>query len=156
VALADALYLDDLNVGQRFTSPTHVVEADEIKAFAGRYDPQPFHLDEAAAANTFFGGLAASGWHVAAITMKLLVAAVPIAGGIVGGGGEIAWPKPTRPGDALEVTSEVVEITPSRSRPNRGMVSLRSETRNQRGELVQILTARLVVPRRPERSEDSR
>ena len=145
---ADAFYLDDLQIGQRFTGPTHTVDAEEIKAFAGRYDPQPFHLDEEAAKDTFFGGLAASGWHVAAITMKLLVDGVPIAGGIVGGGGEIAWPKPTRPGDVLQVTSEVVEITPSRSRPNRGMVSLRSETRNQRGDVVQVLTAKLVVPRR--------
>ena len=142
------LYLDDLHVGQAFTSAVHLLDEDQIKAFARQFDPQPFHLDEDAAKDTFFGGLAASGWHVAAITMKLLVEGVPIAGGIVGGGGEIAWPKPTRPGDVLQVTSEVVEITPSRSRPNRGMVSLRSETRNQRGDVVQVLTAKLVVPRR--------
>ena len=146
---SDLLYLDDLHVGQRFVSGTHAIEADQIKAFAREFDPQPFHLDEQAAKDTFFGGLAASGWHVAAVTMKLLVTGgAPIAGGIIGAGGEVAWPKPTRPGDVLQVTSEVMEITPSRSRPNRGMATLKSETRNQRGDLVQILTANLVVPRR--------
>jgi acyl dehydratase len=144
-----ALYLDDLKVGQRFLSGTHALDANEIKAFARQFDPQPFHLDEETAKNTFFAGLAASGWHVAAITMKLLVVGgAPIAGGVIGAGGEIAWPNPTRPGDVLHVESEVIEITPSRSRPNRGIVALRSETRNQRGDVVQILTAKLVVPRR--------
>ncbi len=146
---SDLLYLDDLHVGQRFVSGTHAIGADQIKAFAREFDPQPFHLDEQAAKDTFFGGLAASGWHVAAVTMKLLVTGgAPIAGGIIGAGGEVAWPKPTRPGDVLQVTSEVMEIAPSRSRPNRGMATLKSETRNQRGDLVQILTANLVVPRR--------
>jgi acyl dehydratase len=145
---SDLLYLDDLHVGQRFVSRTHAIGADQIKAFAREFDPQPFHLDEQAAEDTFFGGLAASGWHVA-VTMKLLVTGgAPIAGGIIGAGGEVVWPKPTRPGDVLQVTSEVMEITPSRSRPNRGMATLKSETRNQRGALVQILTANLVVPRR--------
>ena len=143
------LFLDDLHVGQRFVSPSHALTADEIKAFAEQYDPQPFHLDEQAAKDTFFAGLAASGWHVAAITMKLLVAGgAPIAGGVIGAGGEIAWPRPTRPGDVLHVESEVVEITPSRSRPNRGMVTMRNETRNQRGETAQVFTAKLVVHRR--------
>ena len=146
-----ALYLDDLTPGQRFTSATRQVDAAEIKTFARQYDPQPFHLDEEDARDTFFGGLAASGWHVAAITMSLLVeGGAPIAGGVVGAGGEIAWPRPTRPGDSLQVTSEVVEIVPSKSRPNRGMVTLRSETRNQLGDVVQTLTAKLVVPRRPQ------
>ena len=145
------LYLDDLAPGQRFTSATRRVDAAEIKTFARQYDPQPFHLDEQDAKDTFFGGLAASGWHVAAITMSLLVeGGAPIAGGVVGAGGEIAWPRPTRPGDSLQVTSEVVEIVPSKSRPNRGMVTLRSETRNQLGDVVQTLTAKLVVPRRPQ------
>jgi len=145
------LYLDDLTPGQRFTSATRQVDAAEIKTFARQYDPQPFHLDEEDARDTFFGGLAASGWHVAAITMSLLVeGGAPIAGGVVGAGGEIAWPRPTRPGDSLQVTSEVVEIVPSKSRPNRGMVTLRSETRNQLGDVVQTLTAKLVVPRRPQ------
>jgi acyl dehydratase len=144
------LFLDDLHVGQRFNSAAHAVDAAQIKAFAGMFDPQPFHLDDAAAKGSLFAGLAASGWHTAAITMRLLVdGGAPIAGGIVGAGGEINWPRPTRPGDILQVQSEVVEVTPSRSRPDRGIVTVRSETLNQRGETVQILTAKLVVPRRP-------
>lgn len=143
-----AKYLDDLRVGDRFSSTRHPLDAGQIKAFAGQFDPQPFHLDEEAAAGTIFGGLAASGWHTAALTMRLLVGSVPIAGGMIGGGGEISWPRPTRPGDVLEVESEIVAITPSRSRPDRGTVLLRCRTLNQRGEEVQVLTAKLVVPRR--------
>jgi acyl dehydratase len=149
VTTAPLLYLDDINPGQRFTSPTHALDAGQIKAFARQFDPQPFHLDEAAATTTFFGGLAASGWHTAAVTMKLLTATSPgIAGGLIGAGAEISWPQPTRPDDILQVTSEIIEIKPSRSRPDRGMVTMRSETRNQRGEILQILTSKLVVPRR--------
>jgi acyl dehydratase len=144
------LYLEDLSVGQRFVSATQAVTADEIKAFARAFDPQPFHLDEAAGAGTLLGGFAASGWHTAAITMRLLVTgATRIAGGVIGAGVEIAWPRPVRPGDALQVFSEVVEITPSRSKPDRGIVVLRSETRNQKGEVVQLLTSKLIVPRKP-------
>jgi acyl dehydratase len=146
---AQRLHLEELSVGQRFTSGTHVVDAAQIKAFAAQFDPQPFHLDDEAAKGTLFAGLAASGWHTAAITMRLLVeSGLPIAGGIIGSGGEVSWPKPTRPGDTLHVVSEIEEVTPSRSRPNRGMVRVRSETRNQRDEVVQVLTSRLVVPRR--------
>jgi acyl dehydratase len=143
-------YLEDLHVGQRFASGTYAVDEAQIKAFAGQFDPQPFHLDDATAKRTMFAGLAASGWHTAAITMRLLVdGGAPIAGGVIGAGGEIAWPKPTRPGDILQVKSEILDVTPSRSRPDRGMVTVRSETFNQRGEIVQTLTAKLVVPRRP-------
>jgi len=147
--MSDLLYLEDLEVGQKFTSPTHALDATQIKAFAREFDPQPFHTDEAAAKSTFFGGLAASGWHTAAITMKLLASTKPgIAGGLIGAGGEIAWPQPTRPDDVLQVTSEILEVKPSRSKPERGMAVMRSETKNQRGEVLQILTSRLIVPRR--------
>jgi acyl dehydratase len=143
------LFLEDLSVGQKFTSDTHALDASQIKAFAQQFDPQPFHLDDEAAKNTFFGGLAASGWHTAAITMKLLATTRPgIAGGLIGGGGEITWPQATRPDDILQVTSEIIEIKPSRSRPERGMAIMRSETRNQHGDVVQILVSRLVVPKR--------
>jgi acyl dehydratase len=146
----DLYYLDDLKVGQRFVSGAHTLDADEIKAFAAQFDPQRFHLDEEAAKDTFFGGLVASGWHTASITMKLLVTGgAPLAGGVIGAGGEIVWPRPTRPGDRLHVESEIIEITPSRSRPERGTVTVRSETLNQRGEIVQAMTAKLVVQRRP-------
>ena len=144
------LYLEELHVGQRFASGTYAVDEAQIKAFARQFDPQPFHLDDDTAKETLFSGLAASGWHTAAITMRLLVdGGAPIAGGIIGAGGEVSWPKPTRPGDILHVQSEILDVTPSRSRPDRGMVTLRSETFNQRGEIVQTLTAKLVVPRRP-------
>ena len=146
---ADCLYLDDLVVGQRFSGAKHTIDAAQIKAFAAQFDPQPFHTDEKTAERTFFNGLAASGWHTAAITMRLNVESGPrLAGGIVGAGGELSWPAPTRPGDILHVESEVVEITPSRSRPDRGTIFLLSRTMNQRGEVVQILEAKLVVPRR--------
>ena len=134
-------YLDDLHVGQRFTSGSQVLDKAQIKRFAREFDPQPFHLDEVAAKATVFDGLAASGWHTAAVTMRLLVqGGLPIAGGIIGYGAELSWLKPTRPGDTLSVVSEIVEITPSRSQPNRGSVRVRSETRNQHGEVVQTLT----------------
>lgn len=144
-----AYFLEDLEVGQRFTSGTFQLQASEIKTFAGSYDPQPFHLDDAAAAASLFGGLAASGWHTAAVTMRLLVqGGAPFAGGLIGAGCDIAWPTPTRPGDTLTVESEVLEIRPSRSKLDRGMVTLRSETRNQHGQVVQTMVSRLVVPRR--------
>jgi acyl dehydratase len=143
------LYLDDLRVGQRFTSGTQAIDAVQIKAFAAQFDPQPFHLDDEAAKGTLFGGLAASGWHTMAITMRLLVeTGLPLMGGIIGAGGEIGWPQPTRPGDVLHVVSEIEEVAPSRLRPDRGMVKVRSETRNQRDEVVQVLIAKLIVPRR--------
>src|SRR6201995_3182734 len=132
--MADRLFLDDLHVGQRFTSTSHVVDADQIKRFAAEFDPQPFHIDEDAAANSLFGGLAASGWHTAALTMRLLVESVPLADGLVGAELELAWPKPTRPGMVLRVVSEIVEIVPSRSKPNMAMITMRNETRNQDDE----------------------
>lgn len=144
------LYLEDLRVGQRFSNGSHALDEAQIKSFARQFDPQPFHLDEDEAKDTFFAGLAASGWHTAAITMRLMVdGGAPFAGGIIGAGGEINWPKPTRPGDILRVESEILEITPSRSRPDRGMVTVRTGTLNQRDETVQVLTAKLIVPRRP-------
>ena len=145
----ERLYLDDLRVGRRFTSGSYVMEAARIKEFAAEFDPQPFHLDEAAAEASVFKGLAASGWHTAAAAMRLLVTGgLPFASGIVGLGGEIAWPKPTRPGDTLHVESEIVEITPSRSKPHQGIVTVRGTMFNQNQEAVYVLTAKLLVPRR--------
>jgi acyl dehydratase len=144
----DLLYLDDLQVGQRFTSKTHLVDEAQIKAFARQFDPQPFHLDENAAKDSLFSGLVASGWHTAAMTMRLLVEGLPLAGGVIGAGVELSWPRPTRPGDVLRVESEVQEIIPSRSRPDRGVVLMRIVTHNQRDEVVQIFVAKLVVQRR--------
>jgi len=147
------LYLDDLHVGQRFNSGSYVMEAARIKEFAAEFDPQPFHLEEAAAEASVFKGLAASGWHTAAAAMRLLVTGgLPFASGIVGLGGEIAWPKPTRPGDTLHVESEIVEITPSRSKPHQGIVTVRGTMFNQDQEAVYVLTAKLLVSRRTTRN----
>ncbi|MBV8231567.1 MAG: MaoC family dehydratase [Planctomycetaceae bacterium] len=145
----ELLHLEDLHVGRRFVSGTHRIDEGQIKAFAKQFDPQPFHLDAEAAKETLFEGLVASGWHTAAVSMRLLVeSGLPIAGGLIGAGGEIAWPKPTRPDATLHVESEILEIKPSRSHPDRGVATIRSETRNQHGEIVQVLIAKLVVPRR--------
>ena len=145
------LYLDDLQVGQRFESGALQVQRDDILRFAREFDPQPFHMDDAAARDTLFGGLAASGWHTAALTMRLLVdGGLPLAMGIVGAGGEVTWRCPVRPGDTLRVRSEVMEIHASASRPDRARVSVRSQTMNQNGEVVQTTLAKLLVLRRPQ------
>jgi acyl dehydratase len=145
------LYFEDFAVGQKFRSGTLRVDAEGIRAFAAEFDPQPFHLDEAAASRSVFQGLAASGWHTAAMTMKLLVgSALHPAGGLVGAGAdEMRWPRPVRPGDELSVETEVLEVRPSRTRPGVGLVKMRSTTSNQRGEAVQVLVMNVVVPRRP-------
>ncbi|MFO1209923.1 MAG: MaoC family dehydratase [Amaricoccus sp.] len=144
-----ALHFEDFPPGRRFASGGRTITAAEIVAFARDFDPQPFHTDPAAAEASFFGGLAASGWHTAALTMRLLVETVPIARGLIGAGGELAWPRPTRPGDTLRIVVTVESATRSRSRPDRGWVVIRSETLNQRDEPVQILTVRMTVPCRP-------
>ena len=144
-------YLEDFAAGQTFGSGRVRVDKDRIKSFAAEFDPQPFHLDEEAARNSIFGGLAASGWHTAAITMKLLVEGeLKPVGGIVGTGfDDFRWPRPVRPGDELRVESEILEVRPSKSRPNQGMIKVRTTTLNQDGDAVQINVGNLVVPRRP-------
>jgi len=144
------LYFDDFTPGRRFVSGTYEMTLEEIRDFASKYDPQPFHLDEEAARKSVFKGLVASGWHTMGVTMRLLVTGgVPVAGGLVGLGAELAWPRPTYPGDILEVHTEILEATPSKSKPERGgTVTMRSETRNQRGEVVLDFKGRVVVPRR--------
>jgi acyl dehydratase len=148
--MSHRLYLEDLYVGQRFISEPRAVTADEIKAFAAEFDPQPFHLDEEAAKNSLFGGLAASGWHTAAMSMRMLVDSVPLADGLVGAELQLAWPKPTRPGMTLQLASEVLDIVHSRSKPNMAIVTARNETRDQHGELVQVFTVKMPVFKRPE------
>lgn len=149
MAQGSRIYLEDLSEGMVFESPEFELDAAQILAFAREFDPQPFHLDDASAQKSLFGGLAASGWHTAAITMKLLVHSLPLGSGIIGAGGDIAWPSPTRPGDMLHVVSTIQSVTPSRSKPDRGMVTVQSETLNQHGDVCQRLVARLVVFRRP-------
>jgi acyl dehydratase len=149
---ADQHYFEDLAAGQRYRS-TETVEltAERIKSFAAEFDPQPFHLDEVAAKATFFQGLAASGWHTAAVTMRLLVKSdLRPAGGTIGAGGDtLKWPRATRPGDVLRLEIDVVETRLSQSRPGLGVVKLRLTTFNQKDEVVQIATPVLMVPRRP-------
>jgi acyl dehydratase len=144
-------YLEDFAVGQTFGSGRLMVDREQIKRFAAEFDPQPFHLDEKAAQDTVFGGLAASGWHTAAMTMRLLVdSEIKPAGGIVGAGfDEFRWPRPVRPGDELRLESEVLDVRPSKSRPNQGLIKVRTTTLNQDNDPVQILIANLVVLRRP-------
>ena len=140
-------YLEDLTIGQRFRSSSLVIESDAIKEFASRFDPQPFHLDDGAARDTLFRGLAASGWHTAALTMRLLVESeFRPAGGLVGAGlDELRWPRPTRPGDRLELEAEVLELRPMTSRPGQGIVKIRVTTFNQDREIVQQYVGNLVV-----------
>ncbi|HSU78460.1 MAG TPA: MaoC family dehydratase [Burkholderiales bacterium] len=144
-------YLEDFAAGQSYRSGRLRVEEQRVKSFAAEFDPQPFHLDADAARGSIFGGLAASGWHTAAMTMRLLVESeFRPAGGIIGAGfDEFRWPAPVRPGDELHLDIEVLEVRPSKSRPSQGMVKVRTTTRNQKGEAVQVSVGNLVVPRRP-------
>ncbi|HWF14244.1 MAG TPA: reverse transcriptase-like protein [Candidatus Acidoferrales bacterium] len=148
---AKALYLEDLHVGQKFTSGAYQMDEERIKSFAAEFDPQPFHLDEAVAQQSVFRGLSASGWHTAAATMHLMVTGgLPFATGLIGVGAEIEWPRPTRRGDTLRANSEILEITPSRSKPNQGIVKVRVITSNQNSEPVQIMTTKILVFKRTE------
>ncbi|WP_345792420.1 MaoC family dehydratase [Thauera sp. JM12B12] len=143
-------YLDDLTVGQKFGSGRRTLGLDAIRSFAAEFDPQPFHLDEAAAQETLFRGLAASGWHTAAVTMRLLVdSEFRPAGGVVGAGlEELRWPRPARPGDELRLEIEVLDVRPSKSRPEQGIVKVRVTTLNQDDEALQVYVANVVVKRR--------
>ena len=142
----EPLYLEDMPPGLAFDLPGELtVDADAIRAYAAQFDPQPFHLDDEAARASVFGGLAASGWHTAGLTMRLLVDGLPIAGGLIGAGMEIAWPQPTRPGDRLRVAVEVLEARASRSKPSQGIAKMRVTTRNQAGQALQLMTSTMLV-----------
>jgi len=143
-------YLEDLTVGQRYGSASHTVDLAQIQAFAVQFDPQPFHLDPEAAKRTLFGELVASGWHTMAITMRLIVGGdVQLGWGFLGAGVEnMDWPNPVRPGDTLRAENEVIEIKPSRSKPDRGVVRIRTTTYNQRDQPVLVVTAKVIVPKR--------
>lgn len=144
------LYLEDFEPGLRFETGQVTITSDAIKSFAASFDPQPFHLDEQAAADSVFRGLAASGWHTAALTMRLIVdGEIDVPGGLIGLGADVSWPRPTRPGDTLRVVSEVLDTRRSRSKPDRGIVTLKHTTLNQSDEPVQVTTVKIVVPSRP-------
>ena len=147
--MIDGRRFEDFAVGQVFEHGEIAVTDESVIAFARQFDPQIFHLDAEAAKGTFFAGLAASGWHTAAMTMRLIVdSGLRLAGGIIGAGGSLTWPKPTRPGDVLSIRIEVLELRPSRSKPERGTLKARVTTRNQNGDELQIMTCDLLVWRR--------
>jgi acyl dehydratase len=144
-------YLEDFAAGQTFNTGRHRVDKEQIIAFARQFDPQPFHTDEEAARQSPFGGLAASGWHTAGMTMRLMVdGEFKPAGGILGVGfDDLSWPRPVRPGDELHAISEILDVRPSKSKPDRGMIRVRTTTFNQNNEPVMMFTGNLLVPRRP-------
>jgi acyl dehydratase len=144
--MAEIRYLEDFSVGETFLSRSITVDADQIKAFASQFDPQPFHLDEQAAKSTFFGELVASGWHTAALTMRLIVDSELKIGA---GAEELKWPRPVRPGDTLHAFSEVLDVRTSKSRPDQGIIKMRTTTLNQHDQPVMIFVANMLVPRRP-------
>ncbi|MEP6766263.1 MAG: MaoC family dehydratase [Gemmatimonadaceae bacterium] len=145
------LYLDDITVGMKFKSPSVTVSEADIIAFGKQFDPQPFHTDPVAAVTSMFNGLCASGWHTAALTMRLFVTSeLQIAGGMIGAGIEVLeWPKPVRPGDTLHADIEVISVRESKTRPGQGLVTVRTLTINQHGEVVQNLQPKVVVRKRP-------
>ena len=144
-------YLEDFEPGQKFESGRLIVDRERIMSFGAEFDPQPFHVNESTASKSLFKGLAASGWHTAAMTMRLLVEGeLKPAGGIIGAGfEELRWPRPVRPGDELRVESEILEVRASKSRPDQGLIKVKTTTLNQNGEPVQVFVGSLIVPRRP-------
>jgi len=150
----DKTFLEDLAPGQVFTSNARaIVDAASIKRFAGEYDRQPFHLDEAAARPTFFRELVASGWHTTAMTMQLIIETLPLSHGIIGSGvDDLRWPRPVRPGDTLRLHCEIIDVQPSKLRPSRGTVRVRMTTLNQNDEPVQTMVANLMAFRRSEQT----
>src|SRR6267378_4553413 len=150
-------YFEDLKAGDRFESDRYKVTEEQIISFAREFDPQPFHLDSAVADRTMFKGLIASGWHTAAITMRLFVQTLNFAEGAIGlGVDELRWPNAVRPGDALRVETEIVDLRPSRSKPDHGIVRIRNTTTNQRGEIVQTMFAHAMIPRRDNQTTDNK
>jgi acyl dehydratase len=148
--MADELYFEDFQIGQKFESKGSVkVSAREITEFAEKYDPQPFHLDEAAGKSTFFKGQAASGWLTAAIVMRMRVETIRVHGGMIGAGvEEIRWTEPVRPGDSLHTETEVIGIRVSKKRPELGLVTIHTNTFNQRNEIVMKSTVKFLAPLR--------
>ena len=139
------LYLEDLSAGDRFESESYEITDENIVAFAEHYDPQPFHLSDESAQDSFFESLAASGWQVGSITMRLIAKSLPIASGVIGGGVTLRWLTPTRPGDVLHVETEILEVIPSKSKPDRGVVKIHAKTINQHGQTRQTFDSSLLV-----------
>jgi len=145
------LYFEDFTLGRKFQSAYSAkISAAEIKEFGEKYDPQPFHLDEAAGETSFFKGIAASGWLTAALVMRMRVDTIKVAGGMIGAGvDEMRWTTPVRPNDSLRTESEVVSVRPSRKRPDYGVIKLATITYNQRDEIVMKSTVNFLAPLKP-------
>jgi acyl dehydratase len=145
------LYFEDLRVGDRFGSDMVEVTKESIFEFARQFDPQPFHLDPEAARQSIFQELTASGWHTAAVSMRLFVTGQfkPVGGSVGLGVDELRWPRPVRPGDILKVETEILDVRASRSKPDRGIIRIRNVTKNQNDEVVQTFLAFVMVRRRP-------
>jgi acyl dehydratase len=147
-------YFDDLKVGERFRSEPLEVKEKELIEFAHKFDPQMFHLNAKAAERTIFKGLIASGWHTAAMTMRLFVQTLNFAEGVIGLGiDELRWPNTVRAGDVLRVETEIIHLRPSRSKPNLGIIKLRNITTNERGEIVQTMIGAAMVPKKVTRDK---
>jgi acyl dehydratase len=144
-----AVAFEDLAPGQIFRAGPIRMTRERIMEFGAEFDPQPQHLSEEQAARSIFGTLVASDWHTAAVTIRMMVESAPLAAGSMGAGVEdLSWRAPVRPGDELSCESEIITLRPSRSRPDRGVMTLRITTRNQRGEIVMEMTSRVILPRR--------
>lgn len=154
--MSNKLYLDDLKVGDRFTSPSYTLTEEKLLAFAREYDPQPFHLDNELAKDTLFKGLAASGWQTASITMRLWTETLKINNGLIGIESNLKWPTPTRAGDTLHVEAEITDIKISQSKPHMGIVTYHSLTKNQHDQVVQENTTKVVVFKRDSSSESEK
>lgn len=139
------LYLEDLKKGDKYISETYEITAENIVRFAEHFDPQPFHLCDEQAKESFFEGLAASGWQVGSITMRLMAQTLPIATGVIGGGVDLKWLSPTRPGDVLHIEINILDVIPSKSKPDRGVVNIHVRTINQQDQVRQTIDCTLLV-----------
>ncbi len=143
------LYLEDIKLGDCFISREYEMTLDEVLTFANNYDPQVFHTDaEKAKDHPIFKGLAASGWHTSAVTMRLWTECFPVAYGLIGSESSLRWPKPTRVGDKIHVDVEIVSITPSRTKTDRAIVTYITQAKNQHGDILLISTTKIVVFKR--------
>jgi acyl dehydratase len=150
-------YFDDLKKGDRFRSEPLKVTEKQIIEFAHKFDPQMCHLSRKTAKRTLFEGLIASGWHTAAMTMRLFVQTLNFAEGAIGLGVDgLRWPNAVRPDDVLTIETEILKLRPSRSKPGYGIIRLRNVTTNQSGEIVQTMLASAMVQRRGSKKRRAR
>ncbi len=145
--MAQTIYIpvETLEIGQTFTSDSLLITKDKIIAFAKEFDPQPFHLDEDEAKQTFFNELVASGWHTSSVTMKLILQSMPFKHGMVGSGGQVSWKRPVKPNDSLHVTTKIINIKPAKNNANQIYLTLECQTLNQFNRVCQIMEANVIA-----------